>query len=86
MTGSQSLLGAPKMVMLEDLRLKPKVEWRPQEVRARNVDCLLRKTVGSEQSQPMRESSQAATSNAGGAGLPKPAECTAHSLLQVTPF
>jgi hypothetical protein len=38
------------------LRVKPKLQWRPQDVRdARNVGRLLRKAAGNEWSQPERD-------------------------------
>lgn len=43
---SQSLPGAPKWVMLKAVRVKPKVQWRPQNVRDdRNVESHLKKAA-----------------------------------------
>jgi hypothetical protein len=40
------------MSMLEAMRMKLRVQWRPKEVRdARNVKCLQRKAAVMEQSQ-----------------------------------
>jgi hypothetical protein len=48
----ESLQVASKRVIPEAVRVKPKVQWRSQEVgEARNMECLLRKAAGSEWSQ-----------------------------------
>jgi hypothetical protein len=50
---------------------EPKLQ--PKEVRdARNVDCLLRKATGREQSQPKREAMWPTADKALGVGLIKP--------------
>lgn len=59
--------------------MKPKVEWRPQQVRdAMNVEHLLRKVIGNEGSESKRDVIWATTSKAMGAGCPSPLELTFH--------
>jgi hypothetical protein len=54
--GQKSLQAAPERAMLEAVRVKPKLQWRPQDVGiVRNVECLSRKATGKEWSQPKRE-------------------------------
>jgi hypothetical protein len=60
-------------MMCVPTRVKPKLEWRPQEVRDdRNVKHLLRKAAGSRWSQPKREAIYVSTSKAIGVGFPSP--------------
>jgi hypothetical protein len=50
------MYAAPERAKLEALRVKPKIQWRPQEVRdVRNVECLSGKALGGEQRQPQGE-------------------------------
>jgi hypothetical protein len=65
--------GAPKRVMHEAVKVKSKTQWRPQEVRdARNMEHLLRKVSGHEQSQPRREAKRVTFITAIGLELLKP--------------
>jgi hypothetical protein len=52
---SGSLQAAPERAISKVMRVKPRFQWRPQEVGdASNVECLSRKAAGSKQSQPER--------------------------------
>jgi hypothetical protein len=63
----------PKRMIHETVRVKPKMQWRSQEVGdVRNVDHLLRKAVSSEWSQSKTEAMWATASKATGTGLSKP--------------
>lgn len=41
-------------VRIKAVKIKPKVQWRPQETESRNVDCL-RKAKGIDWNQPKQE-------------------------------
>jgi hypothetical protein len=63
----------PGRVTHEAVRVKPKMQWRPQEVRdAKNTDCPLRKPAGGKPSQSRRETKWDTTGKATGMGIPKP--------------
>jgi hypothetical protein len=52
---------ASQRAMCGDVRVKPKIQWRPQdEGDTRNMECLPRKAAGNEWSQPKREARWAA--------------------------
>jgi hypothetical protein len=53
--GSRSLLTTSKRELCEAVKVKLKMQWRPQEVRDIRNTCLPRKVACSEQSQPKRE-------------------------------
>jgi hypothetical protein len=64
--------------MLEAVRVKPKLQWKSQDIRdARNVEWLLRKAVGNKWSQPER-GTWATNGKAIGTGLPKPLDLASH--------
>lgn len=47
--------GVPERAVSEVMRVKPKMQWRPQEVRETKIEKCLRKASGSEQSQSQRD-------------------------------
>lgn len=57
--------GVPERAAHEALGRKPKIQWRLQEIRdARNIECLVRKAEGNEQSQPKKKEPWARMSKA----------------------
>lgn len=64
MTESQSLPQAPEMLMHEAMKVKPELQWRPQEFRdARNKKYLPMKASVRVWTQSKREAMWTATSN-----------------------
>lgn len=62
--GLKSPQAAPKRVMHEAVRRKPKLWWRHPGLRnASNMVCLLRKAAGCTQNQPKRERAMLAMSD-----------------------
>lgn len=72
--------GAPKSVIHEAVKVKPKLEWRSQELRdASNVNCLMRKAADCRESQSKRQPMCPANGKAKRAGLSK--SCVEHISL-----
>jgi hypothetical protein len=46
---SESLTAAPERVICETVRVRQKLQWRPQECGARNVEPLWKKATGTKQ-------------------------------------
>jgi hypothetical protein len=62
---SESLQEAPERVIHDAIKVKPKLQWKPQDISvARNVESLLKKAAGNEWSHPKREAMKAANSRA----------------------
>jgi hypothetical protein len=60
--GLGSFQGIPEKVVYGAVRVKPKLQWRLEEVRdARNMECLPKKAAGNEGKQSKREAMWAAT-------------------------
>jgi hypothetical protein len=57
--GGQTTCGRvriPERAMYESVRVKPKVQWRPQNVsKARNMECLLKKAIINDGTSPREE-------------------------------
>jgi hypothetical protein len=68
----ESLQTAAERVMCEFVRVKPNLQWKPQDVEDdRNVKHLPSKVAGTEWSQVRREATWTSSSKVIGLGLPK---------------
>jgi hypothetical protein len=72
LTGLESLQAAHGRAMHKVLKVKPKLQWKPKEIKdARIIEFLMRKAPGSEDNQPKKDAMGAAAEKAVEVKLPK---------------